>query len=377
MTTRIFCILLFSTTLLFSCKKDDDNSGTPGNGTFDDFGYLPAPASDLVSFQNMAVSQNHLYVASADGIWKTKTTEKNWQAAGLQGKKVISVFAHPSRPGTLFAGILPPVGSSEKTLYRSTDGGANWQVVDATPFEPTDNYHEKFYCFAVRPGQPDQIFANIEGAGIAVSKDGGLTWTRKNQETEASFNYDCAIAFLSTDPNHLFQGAESPLDFAWLGKYRLDAADPVNMSDLQKVVGDNLEWENRRPNCLRHFDSNPGVFYVGQEGALSKVSGSQWKYIFEKKMSNDPTDLPYTYVKGIWLNPNNPKHLIFGGGINGINTTLSLFETLDEGKNIVQIKDRQGMTDPEIIAMEDVGGYPAILCQDKSNDKLRLMIYKF
>ena len=63
--------------------------------------------------------------------------------------------------------------------------------------------------------------------------------------------------------------------------------------------------------------------------------------------------------------------------MNGQNVTLSLYETYDEGNSIFQIKDRLGMTDPDIIDIVATNTYPAILVRDNGEGyKLRLLLYK-
>ncbi|HET9431382.1 MAG TPA: hypothetical protein VFO70_09395, partial [Chitinophagaceae bacterium] len=156
----------------------------------------------------------------------------------------------------------------------------------------------------------------------------------------------------------------------------IDPADPVMMGPLDQIIGENYEWSNRRPNCIETFGSNPGVLYVGMEGALSKVEGSNWKYLF--KSDQVANNFPYTYIKGIWLDPANKKHIIFGGGVNGTNNSMSLYETYDEGSSIVQLKDKMGMTDPDIIDIVAAGDFPALLVRDNGNgNKLRLLVYRF
>jgi hypothetical protein len=181
---------------------------------------------------------------------------------------------------------------------------------------------------------------------------------------------------LENKPGEIYQGAEAPLDQAWLGKYNINATDPVELGSLQQIIGANYEWGNRRPNCIENFRSDPDVFYVGMEGALSKVEGTSWKYLYQ--VQEMPDSFPYSYIKGIWVDPANSEHIIFGGGVNGINTSLSLYETYDEGKGIVHLKDKLGMSDPDIIDIVDAYAYPALLIRDNGdNNKLRLVVYKY
>ncbi len=361
---NLLIVLAILITVITGCKKDD-SSYTPGE--FVDYGYVSTASSVIISTPaQMIYHQGKIFVASNDGVWKISLTDKIWRRAGLDGKKVNVIYNHPTIADKFFAGV-ESTSPTEKSLYISTDAGANWQAALSPVFDTRNNKYESFFDIRMRPGHPNQIFANLGASTIAVSKDGGNTWNRQNYRTESFFGIDCVINFLEGNPNEIFQGAEQPLDQAWLGKYTIDASDPVILGNLQQVIGGNYEWGNSRPNCLETFNSNPGVLYIGMEGPLTRVEGTQWKYLHKS----------FAYIKGIWLNSSDKKHLIFGGGVNGTNTSLALFETYDEGATVHHISDKLGMVDPDIIDIVATDTYPALLIRDNENNrKMKLVIYK-
>ncbi|HEY0676838.1 MAG TPA: hypothetical protein VGD17_01085 [Chitinophagaceae bacterium] len=366
-------ISLLTVVIVFAgCKK---NNRTPIQDKFIDYGYVSAVSSvAVVSTALMVYHQGEIFVASNDGVWKIGLTEKIWRRAGLAGKKVNVLYSHPEIAGKFFAAIESG-GPTEKSLYISADAGVTWQAAASPVFDSRNNIYESFSDIRARPGHPNQIFANLSGITISVSKDGGETWNRQNYNTDSYFGINCVINFREGSAGEIYQGAEAPLDHAWLGKYSIDATDPVKLGTLDQFIGKNYEWENRRPNCLETFRSNPGVLYAGLEGALIKIEGTQWKYIFK---STGTDILPYAYITGVWLNPSNKKHIIFGGGVNGTNTSLSLFETYDEGVTITHINDKLGMTDPAVIDIIATENYPAILVRDNGNERrMRLLLYKY
>ncbi|HET9430184.1 MAG TPA: hypothetical protein VFO70_03355, partial [Chitinophagaceae bacterium] len=257
-------VILFLTlcTLTTACNKDQ-NPAPAAN--FIDYGYT-AP-STFTGAHQMIYYDGTIFAGTDDGIWKINLTEKAWKRAGLDGKKITCLYSHPAVAGKFFAGVASQ-GSTDKSLYISNDAGANWLTAQNPVFDSGNNRFETYYDIKARPGFPLQVFANLSGATIAVSRDGGITWNRQNYATDSYFGIDCSISFLENNPNVIYQGAEAPLDHAWLGKYPIDPDDPVMMGPLDQIIGKNYEWSNKRPNCIETFGSNPGVLYVGMEGAL-------------------------------------------------------------------------------------------------------------
>lgn len=362
--------ILFNVILSFviiSCNTDPIN---PSREIID-YGYVST--STASSPARMFYHSGEIYVGSDDGIWKINLVEKIWKRSGLTGKKITALYKHPAVDGKFFAGV-ESTGPAYKSFYISDDSGLNWQAATSPVFSDINNRYETYSDIRARPGNHNQLFANLTGTTIAVSKDGGLTWNRQNYMNDSYFGDNCVINFLADNTNEVYQGAEAPLDHAWLGKYIINSTDPVLTGNLQRIIGDNYEWENRRPNCLETFTNTPGIFYAGLEGALAKVTGSQWIYLF--KGSTAPDNFPYAYIEGIWVDPADSRHIIFGGGVNGSNTSLSLFETFDEGQHIEQLGDKRGMADPEVIDIVAAGNYAAVLIVDKNDNRMRLLLFK-
>ena len=208
---------------------------------------------------------------------------------------------------------------------------------------------------------------------IAVSTDGGMTWTRMNHEQHANFGYQSNIVFLPDNADQLFQGSENPFDDAWLGRYDIDTNDPVLLTNFTKVVDMSI-FGNRRPVELQTHAYTGNSLYVGQEGALAKVTGTTTKFIFKAEEGNPA--VPYAYIYGIWIDPKDTKHLLFGGAVNGDQTALSLFETLDEGKHIRQLKDDPSLASAQVVKIVATDTDPAIVLYDPATKKIRLFLYK-
>lgn len=377
MTKPVFTTLLYVlATFIVGCNKEKDYSLTPepAKGTFIDYGFIPVlvdASQSIAEFQTAIYNDNHVFVATSDGVWKINLTSKAWSRAGLEGKGITAIYKHPAIAGKFFAGVFSDGSASFKTLYISNDGGITWNAGNNLIFDSSQNYYENYVCFAARPNNPDQIYANLDGgAMIAVSTDGGLNWVRKNNESGSYFGYQSNIVFLPTDPNTIYQGSENPLDDAWLGKYDINSIHPELLSNFSKI-SDMFSWGNRRPTELQTHSYTGNYIYVGQEGALSKVMGKTNKFIFKAEGGN----FPYSYIYAIWIDPENTNHLLFGGAQNG-GTEMNLYETYNEGTTVKRFTDKMGFTKPNIREIISTNTYPAIIISDDGANKVKLYLYK-
>jgi len=162
--------------------------------------------------------------AASGGIWKTIDGGQNWQDIGhdLPSNTFGAIAIDPNNPEIVYAGsgesilmtnfnIYPGTG-----LYKSTDGGLNWDVI-------TDGVGNVtfFSDLAVSPYNSNVVVAslcqgstycdmNLSNKGVWKSADGGVTW---NRCLDVLFPFD--IAFHPTDPNILYAAAGglwSPMD---------------------------------------------------------------------------------------------------------------------------------------------------------------------
>jgi photosystem II stability/assembly factor-like uncharacterized protein len=110
------------------------------------------------------------------------------EESGLKLEKAWHVEpGHESEPETLWLGAAPGV------LFRSEDGGVEWEVVKGILEHPTREQWEPgaggMCCHSIQldPSDPRRLYVGISAAGVFRSDDGGDTWTPANKGTAADF----------------------------------------------------------------------------------------------------------------------------------------------------------------------------------------------
>ena len=127
-------------------------------------------------------------VSSGDGMWKSVNAGKTWEAIGLNNSRHIPrVRIHPKNSDIVFAAVLGDLykPTSERGVYKSTDGGTNWRKVLFT------NENAGAVDLIIDPTNPRILYASTwnvrrtpyslssggEGSALWKSTDEGETWT--------------------------------------------------------------------------------------------------------------------------------------------------------------------------------------------------------
>src|SRR6266545_1293403 len=129
----------------------------------------------------------HVYGANPDrGVYRTRDGGASWQKVLFKSNDVgaIDLAFDPGDPQTIYASlwntrrppwsIYPPSYGPGSGLYKSTDGGSNWQQL--TNGLPTDGLGR--IGIAVAPTNRSRVFAIVDAkaGGLYRSDDAGATW---------------------------------------------------------------------------------------------------------------------------------------------------------------------------------------------------------
>jgi len=152
---------------------------------------------------------------------------------GAKGRTVNHTFwltpGHASEPNVWYAGTSP------QGLFRSNDGGANWEPFGAVNDDPQyrawmgseqDGTPDgpKLHSITIDPRDPKHMYMGMSGGGVHESRDAGRSWAPIVQGLEVVEGFDSAnIAFhdphciriCPSNPDRLYQQNHC-------GIYRLD-----------------------------------------------------------------------------------------------------------------------------------------------------------
>ena len=147
-----------------------------------------APSDPNVIYAGMGETTIRIDVSYGDGVYKSTDAGKTWTNVGLQETRHIGeIRIHPENPDVVYVAALGHAfgPNKDRGVYRSTDGGKNWEqvlfrsekagAIDLT-LDPNNprilfaSFWEAYRNFwSLNSGGP--------GSSIYRSTDGGDTWT--------------------------------------------------------------------------------------------------------------------------------------------------------------------------------------------------------
>lgn len=356
----VAAVIINATLSLSGCSLDDDNE-VASAWTWTELGGPDAEVSPLTAnHEPLVVTGTHLLLGTADGVWRRALSGTDpWQRVGLDGLAVHAIAVTRDGSRVVAAG-LDPNNDRAPTAWYSTDGGTSWTPASTWPQGPPGSPFEgvSFPFYALEPDAEDAdvVYGGMSGDTVAVTVDGGATWVMSDGVSDPSFG-DACVPHRPAEVLVLLQGCELPLDTAWVGARRVIEQDRFSLPDFRFLYGyPNLEeLENRRINSIAGLRGRNDRVLVGVEGGLVELTtqSGQWsdrediaaRWIMRVEESST---LPYAYIRAIATLDAQGEHLLFGGTVNGENETLSLFETMDGGRNLSQLRAPMTLHDPRI-----------------------------
>ena len=243
-----------------------------------------------------------------DGIYKSSDAGHTWQHLGLRDAQQIgAILVDPHDPNRIYVvAVGHPYGpNAERSVFRSTDGGATWQKV----LYKDENIGAIDLAF--NPTNPQIIYAvmwasrrppwttggsyGAAGSGLFKSTDGGSTW------------------------NQLTKGLPSGADLGRIG-LTTSASDPKRMYALvqsQKAGG--VYRSDDAGDSWQRVNSEERIYSRGDDFAGIRVSPKDRDTIFIANTSTYKSTnggQSFTAIKGapggddyhtIWINPENPQ----------------------------------------------------------------------
>ncbi|HCA36309.1 MAG TPA: hypothetical protein DEP13_06675 [Gammaproteobacteria bacterium] len=301
-----------------------EDYGTSWNNVSD--GYFSTPSiGDIAVAQNDA---NIIYVGTGSdglrsnviagkGMYKSIDGGATWQHIGLDDTGHIgAVEINPENHNVVYVAAIGQAfnANEERGLYKTVDGGRNWEQVlyisDETGISDVE----------LLPGNPEIVFATAwkaerkpwtiisggenEEGGLFKSVDGGASWDKITEGLPTGLIGKMDLALSPADSSIVYLLVEAPGDEAGLYKSIDQGQTFEQVSDHDGII--------TRPFYYANIDvdpQNPDIVYAMSTGNfISKDGGENWERLAT----------PHGDNHDMWINPNDPDLYIQAndGGAN-------------------------------------------------------------
>ncbi len=299
------------------------------------------------------------------GAYRWEESQKQWiplldwvsnQESNLQG--VESIALDPSDANRVYM-ACGTYTHQQGSILRSADGGKTFQRTDVPiAMGGNENGRGNGERMMVDPDNPDIIYFGTRQDGLWRSKDGGANWERVNSFPDVQEQVDPSdrrsyfnrgsgiIAVVFAKSNNKAKKAKSTVPS--------DIYVAVSLRDRESVfvshdAGESWEAVNGQPTALRptHMvlagDGNLYITYADSPGPSQMTDGAVWKYNTVKKTWQDVS--PISIPKGekasfgyaaVAVDRRNPQHVIVSTHYLGSKRGYSsdeIFRSTNAGKS--------------------------------------------
>jgi len=262
-----------------------------------------------------ATSRNSVTIG--DGVYKSTDGGKSWEHMGLKETRHISrIVIDKNNPETVYVAALGHLWgkNEERGLYKTTDGGKNWEKVlyvnESTGVADLvmDPSNSLILYAAAWDYQryPYYFYSGGPGSGIYKTEDSGKTWKRLVKDLPEGIMGRIGLDVSRSSPNVVYALIEHEDGGIWRSEDKGTSWE--RMCDNKTYIQVNF-----RPfyySQIRVDPTDDRVVYVFSGGLyVSKDKGQKFRAI---SSGTHPDH------HALWIDPRNPQHLIDGndGGID-------------------------------------------------------------
>ena len=267
-----------------------------------------APSNPEIIYVGSGEGLRRPDLSVGDGIYKSSDGGKSWKHLGLRdAQQIAAILVDPKDPNRLFvAAVGHPYGpNAERGIFRSLDGGENWEKVLSKnddvggadlAFDPRNAQTVYGVLWASR--RPPWTTGNSYGAagsGLYKSEDGGKTWRELTKGLPSGSDLGrIGIAIAPSDPKRMYAMVQSE---SAGGVYRSDDAGEswthVNSEERVCGRGDDFAFIRVHPN-------EPDTIFVPNTSFYRSTDGG---HSFTAIRGAPGGDDYHT----VWINPENPQ----------------------------------------------------------------------
>ncbi|RLD24750.1 MAG: hypothetical protein DRI71_01660 [Bacteroidetes bacterium] len=242
-------------------------------------------------------------VITGKGVYKSTDAGKTWKFSGLKEVGQIgAVEIHPDNNDIIFVAAIGQAfqPNKERGVYRSKDGGENWQqvlylsdTIGAVDLEFAPDNPKTVYATMWRAERKPWtiISGGHQAGGIYKSTDGGDNWTKLINGLPQGLIGKIDLAVSPADPDKLYALVEAPEKEGGLYVSNDRGENFTQISDNKGLVN--------RPFYYCNVDVNPqnanSVYVMAMRYFHSVDGGKTWKTL--RPPHGDNHDM--------WMNPND------------------------------------------------------------------------
>ena len=333
------------------------NNGTTWTPVFDKYGAWAIgclkidPENPNVIWAGTGENTHQRQLGYGDGVYKSEDGGASWKNMGLKESRQIGMIAID--PGNTDVVYVAAEGSiwgpgGERGLYKTTDGGKNWnKVLNVSENTGINNVvidpRNSNVLYATSEQRRRHIYTKIAGgpeSAVYKSKDAGKTWDKIMDGLPSGDIGGMGLAISPVNPDVLYiiieaagessgffrtvnRGAtwEKMSSYASSGQYFNEiTCDPKNadkvysLETVSKVTLDGGKTWNNIGNNQRHVDDhamwidpyNTSHFYIGGDGGIYESFDEGKNYIFK-------SNLPVTQFYRVAVDNAKPFYNVYGG----------------------------------------------------------------
>jgi photosystem II stability/assembly factor-like uncharacterized protein len=302
------------------------SSGGPGSGLYrsEDNGVtwkqltgngIPEGILGKIGISVSGADSNRVYAiieAKEGGIYRSEDAGQNWTRINDDGRfrqrawYFSKIYADPKSPDTVY--VL------NTGAFRSVDGGKTFTLLPAR--------HGDHHGLWIDPTDPKRV-ANANDGGVAVSIDGGKTWSTQNNQPTAQFYH---VAVDNAFPYHIYGAQQDNSNVCIASRTDSGVIEPRDWfpaggGECGFVVPDPRDWHII-------YSNNEG-YAVRYDKAKEEVQDiSVWP---ADRSGHGADDVKYRFqwVSPLMLSPHNPDVIY--------TAAESVFKSSDQGKSWQQI----------------------------------------
>ena len=254
-------------------------------------------------------------VSVGNGVWKSTDAGRSWSHIGLKdSQRIPRIRIHPKNPDVVYVAAMGSLfgANEQRGVFRSTDGGKNWQkilyvndevgVVDLVmdPTNPRILYASSWRVIRT----PYSLESGGDGSKLWKSTDGGDNW-QSISENEGMPKPPLGISGISvsaSNPDNLYAIIEANDG----GVFRSsDAGKTWNHVNKERKLRQRAWYYTR----IQADPVDENKVYVMNVGFFKSMDGGK---------TFDSVSTPHSDNHDLWIDPNDPKRMIEAndGGAN-------------------------------------------------------------